>query len=153
LVEGDKPGDSRVVFNITEGPPVHVKSIAFVGNTFVSGARLNTQVDSSRMFLGLFGGRFDPMTADHDVSKLEEYYKRYGYQDGHVSREFQWEEDHLNVRLIFHIREGPRYKVANVQVEGNKILEENLLLSQSKLRTGDFYSKDRADGDIALIQA
>jgi outer membrane protein insertion porin family len=153
LVEGDKPGDSRVVFNITEGPVVHVKSLGFVGNTFVSGARLNTQVDSSRMFLGLFGGRFDPMTADHDVSKLEEYYKRYGFQDVHVSREFQWEEDHLNVRLIFHIREGPRYRVTKIQVEGNKILEENLLLSQGKLHSGDFYSKDKADGDIALIQA
>jgi outer membrane protein assembly complex protein YaeT len=153
LVEGDKPGDARVVFNITEGPVVHVSSISFVGNTFVSGARLNTQIDSSREFLHLFGGRFDPITADHDVSKLEEYYKRYGYQDVHVSREFQWEEDHRHVRLVFHIREGPHYRVTNVQVEGNKILEENLLLSQSKLRKGEFYSKDKSDADIAVMQA
>ncbi|HLJ92020.1 MAG TPA: outer membrane protein assembly factor BamA [Gemmataceae bacterium] len=153
LVEGDKPGDSRVVFNITEGPVVHVSSISFVGNTFVSGARLNTQIDSSHEFLHLFGGRFDPMLADHDVAKLEEYYKRYGFQDVHVSREFQWEEDHRHVRLVFHIREGPRYRVTATQVEGNKILEENLLLSQSKLRAGDYYSKDKAEGDIALMQA
>jgi outer membrane protein insertion porin family len=153
LVEGDKPGDSRVVFSITEGPVVRVSGIDFVGNTFVSGARLNTQIDSSRQFLHLFGGRFDPMTADHDVNKLEEYYKRYGFQDVHVSREFQWDQDYHHVRLVFHIREGPHYRVTTTQVEGNKILTEDLLLSQGKLHAGEFYSKDKADADISIIQA
>jgi outer membrane protein insertion porin family len=103
LVEGDKPGDTRVVFNITEGPVVHVSSIGFAGNTFVSGARLNTQIDSNRQFLGLIGDPFDPLMADQVVAKLEDYYKRYGFQDVHVSRGFQWEDDHCRVRLVFHI--------------------------------------------------
>jgi outer membrane protein insertion porin family len=153
LVEGNKPGDRRVVFNITEGPVVHVSGIGFVGNTFVSGARLKTQIDSGSQFLGLIGGKFDPAMADHDVVRLEEYYKRYGYQDVHVSREFQWDPDYKHVRLVFHIREGPRYQVTLTQVEGNKILSEDLLLSQAKLHSGDFYSKDKADADIAIIQA
>jgi outer membrane protein insertion porin family len=153
LAEGGKPGDTRVVFNITEGPVVHISGIDFVGNAFVSAARLRTQIDSSGQFLGLLGGRFDPITADHDVNKLEEYYKRFGYQDAHVSREFQWDQDPRHVRLVFHIREGPRYGVAAVQVEGNKILAEDLLLSQGKLHSGDFYSKDKAEADVALIQA
>jgi outer membrane protein assembly complex protein YaeT len=153
LVEGNKPGDTRVVFNITEGPVIHVSGISFVGNTFVSGARLKTQVDSSSEFLHLFGGRFDPSMADHDVTKLEEYYKRYGFQDVHVSREFQWDQDYDHVRLVFHIREGPHYRTATIQVEGNKILTEDLLLSQCKLRPGEFYSKDRAEADSQLIQA
>src|SRR5262249_24953904 len=75
LVEGDKPGDSRVVFNITEGPVVRINSIGFSGNTFVTGARLLTQINSSRQFLGLFGGQFNPIVADLDVTKLEEYYR------------------------------------------------------------------------------
>src|SRR5262249_29129846 len=153
LVEGGKPGDTRVVFNITEGPVVRVSDIQFFGNTFVTGARLKTQIDSSGQFLHLFGGRFDPMMADHDVTKLEEYYKRYGYQDVHVSREFHWDEDHRHVHLVFHIREGTRYRVAATQVEGNKTLGENPLLSQSKLRAGEYYRKDKAGADIALIQA
>lgn len=112
LLEGDKAGDTRVVFNITEGPVVHVSRIHFVGNGFVSGARLNTQIDSSRQFLGLIGDKFDPLMADHAVAKLEDYYKRHGFQDVQVSREFRWEEDHCHVRLVFHIQEGPRYRVA-----------------------------------------
>ena len=75
LLEGDKPCDTRVVFNITEEPIVHVSTIHFVGNTFVSQARLSTQIDSSRQFLGLIGDQFDPMMADHVIAKLEDYYK------------------------------------------------------------------------------
>src|SRR4029077_17407817 len=46
LEEGDKPSDSRVVFNITEGPKVHVHGIRFEGhNGLSSDWRLETQVD------------------------------------------------------------------------------------------------------------
>ena len=47
LLEGDKPGDTRVVFNISEGPVVKISSIDFVGNTFVNSARLRVQIDSN----------------------------------------------------------------------------------------------------------
>src|SRR5207253_1122970 len=98
LLEGDKPGDTRVVFNITEGEVVRVRRIGFEGNTFVSAARLGTQVDSSREFLGLLGGTYEPGRVDHDVAKLEEYYKSFGFHDVRISRELQWEEDHRHVR-------------------------------------------------------
>jgi outer membrane protein assembly complex protein YaeT len=153
VLEGDKPGDTRVVFNITEGEVVRVKSITFEGNTFVTGARLRTQVDSSREFLGLLGGTFEPAHVDHDVAKLEEYYKSFGYHDVKVSRELQWEEDHRHIRLIFHIDEGPRYRVTAVQVDGNKILPADQLLAQSKMKAGDFYSRDKIDADEKIMQA
>src|SRR5205823_655434 len=54
LEEGDKASDSRVVFNITEGPIVHIHSIHFEGHyELASQARLKTQIDSSKAFLGI----------------------------------------------------------------------------------------------------
>ena len=72
LLEGDKPGATRVVFNISEGPVVKISSIDFVGNTFVNSARLRVQIDSMAKFLGIFGGTYEPGRVDHDVAKLEE---------------------------------------------------------------------------------
>ncbi|MCS7046008.1 MAG: hypothetical protein NZO58_06605, partial [Gemmataceae bacterium] len=70
LEEGDKATDQRVVFNITEGPKLHVRKIAFQGNhELATAARLNTQIDSSRSFLGM-GGIFNPRLVDSDVQKL-----------------------------------------------------------------------------------
>src|SRR5438105_1391002 len=130
LVEGDKPGDTRVVFKITEGPVVKVSSISFVGNTFVSGARLKTQIDSSAMFL-FFGGRYEPGMADRDVSRLEEYYRSFGFQDVRIAREVQLDEHQRAVHLIYHIQEGQRYRVASIQVDGNKIYPADQLLKNS----------------------
>jgi outer membrane protein assembly complex protein YaeT len=153
LLEGDRPGDTRVVFNITEGPVVKVAKIAFVGNTFVSGARLNTQIDSSHQFLGILGGTFDPGKADRDVNHLEEYYKGNGFQDVRVARELQWDETHHHVVLVFHIHEGPRYRVAHLQTEGNKILSTDLLLAHTKQREGDWYNHSKVESDLQGIQA
>jgi outer membrane protein assembly complex protein YaeT len=152
LLEGDKPGDTRVVFNITEGPVVKVSSIDFTGNTFVHAARLRVQVDSSSQFLGIFGGTYEPMRADHDVAKLEEYYRTFGYHDVHVSRDLVWDPDFRHLHLVYHIQEGPRYRVASVQVDGNKIFSSDELLERGKLHEGDFYNKGAAEVDQRLIQ-
>lgn len=153
LLEGDKPGDTRVVFSITEGPKVKVSSIKFEGNSFVSGGRLNTQVDTSRQFLGLFGGDFEPAKADHDCAKLEEYYKSNGYLEAKVSRELRWDEDQRHVTLVFHVDEGDRFRVAATQVEGNKIYSDDKLLATAALRPGEFYNKNKAIKDQGAIQA
>lgn len=146
LVEGDKPGDSRVVFNITEGPVVRVSKIEFVGNNFESAPVLLTHVDSTQQFLGLpFGAKYISDEADHDVKKLEEYYRNYGFFDVKVEREIKWDDDQRHVRLIFHIHEGPRYKVGNVDLGGNKVMDRKELLDLSKLHSGETYNKLNAD--------
>jgi outer membrane protein insertion porin family len=152
LVEGGKPGDKRVVFNITEGPVVKVSSIGFQGNSFVSEGRLKTQVNSSKIVLGLFGGEFNPDMADADVAKLEEYYRSFGYQGVRVSRELQWEQDQRRVRLVFHIHEGQRYKVTNVDVAGSKYYDRDKLLSGVRLRSGGWYDENAVQADMQTIK-
>jgi outer membrane protein insertion porin family len=152
LVEGGKAGDSRVVFNITEGPIVKVSDIAFTGNTFVSGARLATQINSSHEFFGLFGGTFNPLMADLDVVKLEEYYKSFGYQDVHVSRDLEWSADGRHVVLVFHIQEGQRYKVKDILVEGAKAFPPDQLSAATKMHRGEYYNKATSDADVNAIK-
>lgn len=152
LLEGDKPGDARVIFNITEGPIVKVSAIDFVGNSFVSAARLGTQVNSGREHFYLFGGTFNPMMADADVAKLEEYYKSFGYHNVRVTRELQWEPDLRHVRLVFHINEGMRFRVGRVQIDGNKALSTDQLMSQVKVQNNEFYDQRKVEGDLAVLR-
>jgi outer membrane protein assembly factor BamA len=148
IVEGDKPGDTRIVFNITEGPVAKVSSIEFVGNAgFVSSARLRTQINSSSMFLGLLGGDFNPLVADLDVSKLEEYYRSFGFHDVRVARELVWDSDQRHVKIIFHIFEGPRYKVASVDLQGVAHNERDALLRFNSLKPGDTFNQLKVDAD------
>jgi outer membrane protein assembly complex protein YaeT len=148
ILEGDKVGDTRVIYHITEGPVAKVSRIDFVGNSsFASQARLRTQVNSSRPFLGLIGGDFNPGMADNDMVKLEEYYRHFGFHDVHVRRELQWDESQRYVKLIFHIHEGRRYRVGDFQVTGVSPEEQKELqpLITPDLHKGDLYDQHKVD--------
>ncbi|CAN5406061.1 N/A [soil metagenome] len=151
ILEGDKPGDRRVVYSITEGQYAKVKSVIFEGNTFVTGERLRSQTETSRAVLDL-GGNYEPEKVEQDVHHLEEYFHSFGFHDARVRRELIWSDDHRYVSIIFHIDEGIRYRIANVRTTGNKVLSEEKLQADMRSRPGEFYSKMNAAADQQLIQ-
>jgi outer membrane protein assembly complex protein YaeT len=148
IVEGDKIGDKRIVFNITEGGVARVSRINFVGNSFVTEARLRTQIKSSRPFLGLIGGEFNPLMADNDVTLLEEYYRNFGFHDVRVRRELQWDESQRHVHLLFHIREGKQYRIGPVDVTGvSPERREELMKLITDVHKGDLYNQHKIELD------
>jgi outer membrane protein insertion porin family len=153
LLEGDKFSDSRVIFNISEGPAVKIANLRFTGNSFVSSERLRTQISSSRTLAGIIGGDYSPQLLEFDRQRLEEYYRALGFQDVQVNRTIDgWSEDKRWVWITFHIHEGPRYVVKKVQVEGNKSFSEDKLLSFAKLREGDVYDDSVITTDLNQIK-
>jgi outer membrane protein assembly complex protein YaeT len=152
LVEGGDPADTRVVFNITEGPVVRIRNIRFTGNsTLASSARLRTQIDSGRALFGMLGGKYQPVLVDNDALKLEQYYKDNGYLDARVTRELIVNDDLRTVDVVFHIHEGMRYKVQDVSLEGPKKLNRDLVQSVLRVRKGDTYNEHRVDADVRNI--
>jgi outer membrane protein assembly complex protein YaeT len=153
LEEGGQPGDTHVVFNITEGPVVRIHKIGFTGVTFVSSARLRTQLDSSAAFLATFGGVLNLAMVDHDVTKLEEYYHSFGFLDARVSRELVYLDNNRQVDVVFHVQEGRRYQVSGVFVEGAHGQDPAYLGSLIQLHQGDIYSRQTAERDKAFLTA
>jgi outer membrane protein assembly complex protein YaeT len=146
LVEGGNPGDSRVVFRITEGRIVKVGRVSFEGNSFVSGERLRVQISTSRTLLGV-GGDYNPSMIEFDVAHLEEYYRTFGYQDIRVSRELMYDGPE-RVHLVFHIAEGARYRVGSLQFNGGDSIDRERQKSVTKLKPGDTYDKNVVNADI-----
>jgi outer membrane protein insertion porin family len=149
LLEGDKQGDTRVVFRITEGHVVKVTKVSFVGNTFVSGERLRTQITTSRSLIGI-GGDYNPAQTDFDKQKLEEYYRTFGYQDVSIVPEPMFPDD-KSVEIIFHIFEGVRYRVSRVEVTGATKFPAERVDSVVKTKAGDTYDKNVTQADVKNI--
>jgi len=154
LEEGNKIGDERVVFNVTEGPVFKIRKIRFTGNdTLASGARLKTQIDSRQPLtpLALIGAKYIPQMVDHDAIKLEEYYKANGYLDARVTREVIFNDDLCTVDVNFHIHEGLRYRIGDVVVDGPRALDRDFVRGFVRLRQGDVYSEPAVEADIRNI--
>ncbi|MFO0807350.1 MAG: outer membrane protein assembly factor BamA [Gemmataceae bacterium] len=151
IVEGDKPGDTRVVYRITEGRVVKVSGVDFTGNKFVSGERLRTQLATSRTFFGM-GGEYTPQMIQFDKGKLEEYFKTYGFQDVRVVDERIFEGID-RVRIVFHIDEGPQYRVGQVDISKGTVFEEDRVRAITGLKPGQVYDKNVVQADLNRIKA
>ena len=155
LKEGDKPGDRRVVFAVTEGPQVYVRSIEFEGNKFVTGPVLKTHINSKQRLLGinLISTPYIPQMADHDVDELLKYYRSYGFHDVRVSRQVKWDSDSKTVVLIYHINEGQRYRLQGTPtIEGHVSRPRDELAPLIQAKADDYYSEGTIKTDVKRLE-
>ncbi len=152
LLKGGDLSDTEVVYQITEGPKVKVRDIKFVDDShFVSSARLLAQMKSSRQWYHRIGGKYNKQMAETDVGELNKYYRSFGYQDVRISLETQRSADGSEVTLIFHINEGPRYKIQNVpDVHGSKQSPREQLIPLG-FKPGDHLDQAKLKSDTKVI--
>ncbi len=154
LVKGGELGDTEIIYEITEGVKVKVADIQFIGNSFVSGARLATKIHSSSQWFHFIGGTYNKQMAEADIIELIKYFRAFGYPDVKVSLETQRSADGLEVTLIFHIQEGQRYRIQDVpQVIGPKSLPHEQLEALSAVKAGDWLDQAKVEGDVNRIKA
>lgn len=151
LEEGGKDDDLRVVFRITEGPVVRIRDIRFEGAQFVSSARLKTQIDSGATFAG-FGGVYNPMMLEHDVTKLREYYRAFGFFDAKIKPEIKWNPGFETVDVVFVVDEGQRFLVRDVTVAGTKQIDSDILLAHNTVKAGAPYNAREMQTGLVRMQ-
>ncbi len=152
IVEGDKLGDKGAVYIIHEGETQRIYSTRFVGNTIASDARLHVIVDSKPGILWIFKGFFDKKKLNEDIDKLTEYYRALGFFEARIGRELEFNDKENWLTITFVINEGPRYRIRNVSVLGNKIFTAGELTKDFRLKQGDFFDKSALDKDLGSIR-
>ncbi len=152
ILEGDKAGDLRAVFVVNEGPRQKVLWVNFVGNQFVSSARLKTIVQSRPPWFYLFAGEVDRKQIDEDVKKLTDYYHGFGYFYARVGRLLEFNEKQNWLTITFVIDEGPRYVVRNVALLGAKKIEDGKLREKLKLLSGQYFDRNQQNIDLMKLR-
>lgn len=152
VVEAGKTGDRRVVFSINEGPVVHIRSIDFTGNEFVSAGVLRQLLSSPERLLGgnAVSKLYRPPLVEKDVDDLRSYLRGFGFLDATVSSEVRWDLDSKTVGLVFHIVERTRHRLkATPDVIGatNAMKEELSRIVQVKPTEFDNQAKIDRDGN------
>jgi outer membrane protein assembly complex protein YaeT len=150
LLEGGKPADTRVIYQIVEGPVVRVEGVEFRGNEAGATGRLKTQLTTKKSMLG-FGGKFNPMMLDADLKQLTEYYHRLGYLNAKVTPEVVRTADLAKVRVVYHVEEGVQHQVIGVQVSGSAT-HEAALRDLVELKAGERYDEGIAKRDARQME-
>jgi outer membrane protein insertion porin family len=150
------PGGPKLVhltFEIAEGPKIHIRQIAFDGNSAFSDRALRRAI--TRSALGKYipflkaGGTYKQSEFEDDAEALIGFYHNNGYISAKVGEpRLQTLEDSKNrrtrwVQLTIPVEEGRPYRIASLTVEGNPSVRSDYLLSLVKLHKGDVYSEAR----------
>ncbi len=152
--EGLKLSDSRVVFNIVEGPKVKVSKVSFMGMRAATPGRLKTQTTISAPLGGMrfISDKFNPVQLEEDKKKLINYYHKLGHLEVRVNEEIIPSNDLSSVSIVFHVDEGPVYTVREIHLEGNKIFPTERLNTLIEITPGGRYDRDLIQQDIARLK-
>ncbi|HBF13906.1 MAG TPA: outer membrane protein assembly factor BamA [Deltaproteobacteria bacterium] len=145
----------EIIFTIKENRAVYIKRISFVGNHYFSDKKLashmKTKVKGMLSFLSS-SGKIKDEKMRLDIELLQQFYMTNGFikakiKDPHVSMS----KDKQSIYVTIPVYEGPRYKVASVDVEGDILTSKQELLEKIKLKTGEYYNGMLAHQDQELF--
>ncbi len=131
-----KKGASKLVYNIVEGEPEYVKSIELKGNKSFKKKKLLDLMETKPPSLLAFRLKppFSEEVLKEDIKKVEEFYKSEGFLEAEIS--YRVEKDQNKYRLFIEVKEGPRYKLKALNLEGNTYFSSGEL-------TGNFLRKNK----------
>jgi outer membrane protein insertion porin family len=154
IMEGTKPGDSGVVYQIHEGKVQKIFRVEFVGNSehIATDARLKTQIESKPGILWLFGGKANHDEIEQDKDRLTAYYRSLGFFRARVAPMIEPNEDNTWLNLKFIIDEGPRYRIRKIKMEGNQTFQTCDLASKLQSSPNDYFNLAQLQSDLATLR-
>lgn len=148
-------GRLRVTFLVHEGHVTRIKRIRFVGNASFSSKELKRVIASRESGLAAWITDRDIFRASRlnaDRGMLEQFYMDEGYLDARVeSVAVTMSPDKRWFYLTFNIHEGPRYKIGQVDIQGDLVPSKEALQAEIKLQKGEWYSLKRLRESIQAM--
>src|SRR5499427_2565888 len=141
----------HLTFHMSEGPKVKIKKIVFTGNKNATSRTLKRKMEDNKE-LGLLSfitghGTFQETKFDEDADRILAYYRELGYLRASVGAPEQMllgdssDRKTRYIELHVPITEGRRYRVGDVQIEGNTVVKTEFLKPLFGLKAGEYYNE------------
>ena len=142
-----------LIFNVTRGPKLVIRDVAFIGNRAVADGDLAKVLKNNRpqglLSLVTSRGAYNETTFADDAQRVEDYYRDQGYVAVRVGQpEVRTLDDSADgktrfVQLRIPVYEGRRYRVGTIGFEGQTIVRTEALQAIFKLKPGAWYRQQR----------
>ena len=142
-----------VQFNVVESKRVRIKDILTEGNKAISRAKILRLIKTKRAWL-LNAGVLKEDVLKEDAERLKAFYRKAGFTDVTVDYEISPSvKKPFLLYIAIKIREGRKYLVGNVTIQGNKdVTEKEILMRLQECVPGKVFSDEALKEDITNIQ-
>lgn len=148
----------ELTYIIEENEKVKIREIKFEGNKAISSGKIKKAMGTSeRKFYSFITGSgfYKKLEMLQDIEKIKDLYHDNGYIKVSVGEpKLEFSPDKKWMTITIPISEGPRFKIASVKILGARDKkEEEELKTLIKLKSGEFFSKNKMRKDIEAIIA
>lgn len=135
----------KVKVKISEGAVARIKQINIVGNKAFKDQDLVDlfELKTSGMWSWISGNdKYSKEKMKGDLERLESYYMDRGYLSFKVdSSQISLSPDKSKIFITVNVTEGEIYKVSEVALAGDPIIDESIIRSMLLVRKGDIFSQ------------
>jgi outer membrane protein insertion porin family len=141
-------GDDNTVsleFKIKEGKKSFLNRISFKGNKHFPGKKLKRIIFSQEDWILSFmnhAGVYNAEMLEGDKYMIEDVYRNNGFVNAKVTNVDIQKDELGNHHLVFNINEGDRYRIKEINIEGNDIVSTERLKSIIPMYPGQIYSSE-----------
>lgn len=144
--------EARIRVKIKEGKELTVNRIIIEGNRGISDDDLKGSMEetSEKTWWKVWdGASYDREKFKSDKKLIEEYYRERGFKDAAVTFDklevLPGGED-VNIRI--KVDEGMRYFIGDIEIEGNKIYDDQTIFQRLDMRSGDVYNSKKLQQNL-----
>ncbi len=152
IVNKEETGLVDVIFKIHEGAKIKIKNIRILGALQIKEKKV-LKILKTKKKHWYNSGRFEELQFKEDLDRLKAFYYQKGYIDIKI---LDVRENYLRngsqMLIEIEIHEGHQYKVGEIQLEGNKVFETDVLFQALKLEKGMVYLPESLNNDVKAIR-
>lgn len=150
-LDREKLAESIAHFRITEGPRVKIADVSFEGNKTLKSGSLKRAVKTRERKFWFWRRYYRPDFLNDDIITIQKAYQKRGHLDADIEIQTEFSDNQRWVYITFVIDEGPRYTIADINLENVSHFEPERLLEEIKVESGDTYNKTRVQSAVKNI--
>lgn len=147
----------RIAIEIDEGKQAKIRHINIVGNRTFDEKELREDFESDeKAGLMFWRGRnnYTREKLSGDLERLRAYYLDRGYMDFSIeSTQVSISPDKRNIYITANLREGEVFRISDVQLTGDLILDEKTLRRFVQVESGEVFSRKQVEATVEGITA
>jgi len=137
----------RAVYEVTPGPRLKIKPIAFKGNLTFKESELKKNLGLPSKFL--FFPYLDGQELYELIDKIKFFYETKGFPQAKVALNFIRQDS--SVKPVYYIEEGPRQLIKNLEIQGANLLKAADIIKEIESRPGQPYYRPALQKDLERI--
>ncbi|MFZ9968703.1 MAG: outer membrane protein assembly factor BamA [Bacteroidia bacterium] len=144
---------STLMVTVEPGVKVRVEQLDLSGNSALDHRDLSGILKTARprvRWNPFRNGKWDPEKFEEQKAKLVRRYQRMGYRDARILKDSVYSMGNGQMGIKVELYEGRPYYIRRLEIEGNSVHSDSLLLGLLGVKVGDLYNKELIESKLQM---